>query len=158
MVELDVKIEAGDLYDFMLIHTYNSSSGLLGSVVGALAVLTGLVKGEVLFVVLGGVLLFYLPWTLFLKSRKQVLENPVFAQPLHYVLDETGIAVSQGENREHQNWSEMVKAVSTRRSIIVYTSKNGATIFPRKQMQDKTTSVIQIICTNMEPKKVKIRY
>lgn len=157
MVELDVKIEAGDLYDYMLMHTYNSASGILGSCIGALAAFVGFAKGPVILGILGLIVLVYLPWTLFLKSRQQVLNNPAFAQPLHYRLDEQGIAVSQGEMEEHQDWANMVKAVSTSRSIIVYTSKNSATIFPRKQMGDKTTSVIQSICTNMEPKKVRIR-
>lgn len=157
MIELDVKIEAGDLYDYMLMHSYNSASGLLGSGVGAVAVLVGFAKGQPIFWILGFVLLLYLPWTLFLKSRQQALNNPAFANPLHYTLDEQGITVSQGEAEEHQDWADMVKAVSTGRSIIVYTSRNSATIFPRKQMDDKTTAVIQMICTHMEPKKVRIR-
>ena len=37
MVELDVKITSGDLYDFLLRHSYNSVSGLLGAVIGALS-------------------------------------------------------------------------------------------------------------------------
>lgn len=157
MVELDVKIEAGDLYDYMLMHTYNGASGLLGSCVGALAVVVGLAKGQHIFWILGLILIAYLPWTLFLKSRQQALTNPAFQKPLHYVLDEQGITVSQGEASEHQDWENMVKAVSTSRSIIVYTGKSNATIFPRKQMGDKETAVIQMICSNMEPKKVKIR-
>ena len=39
MVELDVKITSGDLYDFLLRHSYNSVSGLLGAVIGALGVI-----------------------------------------------------------------------------------------------------------------------
>lgn len=158
MIELDVKIEAGDLYDYMLMHTYNGASGLIGSGVGAVAVLFGLMKGVPIYWILGLALLLYLPWTLFLNSRKQALNNPAFKQPLHYLLDEQGITVSQGEQTECQSWDNMVKAVSTSRSIIVYTSKNSATIFPRKQMGDKTTSVIQMISTHMSPKKVRIRY
>ena len=157
MVELDVKIEAGDLYDYMLMHHYNSASGLLGSCVGGLAVVVGIIKGQPIFWILGAVLVLYLPWTLFLKSRQQTVNNPVFKRKLHYLLDEQGITVSQGDASEHQAWSDMVKAVSTGRSIIVYTSKNNATIFPRKQMGDKETAVIQTICSNMNPKKVKIR-
>jgi len=35
--------------------------------------------------------------------------------------------------------------------------KNNATIFPKSQMQDKTTDVIEMISTHMPPTKVKIR-
>lgn len=157
MVELDIKIEAGDLYDYMLRHTYNSPSGMLGSMVGALMVIVALPQNQWIFVIGGLVLLLYLPWTLFIKSRQQVLTNPVFKQPLHYVLDGEGIHISQGDVEEMQSWDNMVKAVSTSRSIIVYTSKVNATIFPKRQLGDKTAAVIETISTNMPPKKVKIR-
>lgn len=157
MVELDVKIEAGDLYDYMLMHSYNSASGLLGSGVGAVAVLVGVMKGQMIFLLAGIALLLYLPWTLFLKSRQQALGNPAFKEPLHYVLDEQGITVSQNGEQQRQDWGDMVKAVSTGRSIIVYTSKVNATIFPRRELKDKETDVIEIISTHMPPKKVRIR-
>ena len=126
MVELDVKITSGDLYDFLLRHSYNSVSGLLGAVIGAL-------------------------------GKQQVANNPVFREPLHYVLDENGITISQGDSSTCQAWEDCLKAVSTGRSIIVYTAKNNATIFPKSQMQDKTTDVIEMISTHMPPAKVKIR-
>lgn len=157
MVELDVKITAGDLYDFMLMHSYNQPSGIMGSVLGALMVFVALPQKNWLLLIGGIVLLLYLPWVLFLKSRQQVLNNPTFAEALHYVLDENGITISQGETTATQSWDEMVKAVSTSRSIIVYTSKVNATIFPKTQMQDKKINVIEMISTHMPPAKVKIR-
>lgn len=157
MIELDVKIGSGDLYDYLLMHTYNSSSGIVGSCVGALFVVVFFMTGKVPCLLAGILLLVYLPWTLFIKSKQQVLNNPVFKQPLHYVLDEEGITISQGEAETKQSWQDMVKAVSTGRSIIVYTSRVNATIFPRKQMGERTADVIRMISTHMDPKKVKIR-
>ena len=157
MVELDVKIEAGDLYDYMLMHTYSSASGVLGSAVGALLILLALGTQRWAFIVLGIILLLYLPWTLFIKSRRQVLTNPSFQKPLHYVMDDVGITISQGEDSVQYPWEELYKAVSTGRSIIVYTSRVNATIFPKKQMEDKRAGVIEMISTHMPPNKVKIR-
>lgn len=157
MVELDVKIEAGDLYDYMLMHTYSSASGVLGSAVGALLILLAIGTQRWAFIVLGIILLLYLPWTLFIKSRRQVLTNPSFQKPLHYVLDDIGITISQGEDSVQYSWEELYKAVSTGRSIIVYTSRVNATIFPKKQMEDKRAGVIEMISTHMPPNKVKIR-
>lgn len=157
MVELDVKIEAGDLYDYMLMHTYSSASGVLGSTVGALLILLAIGTQRWAFIVLGVILLLYLPWTLFIQSRRQVLTNPSFQKPLHYVLDDTGITISQGEDSVQYPWEELYKAVSTGRSIIVYTSRINATIFPKKQMEDKRAGVIEMISTHMPPNKVKIR-
>lgn len=157
MVELDVKIEAGDLYDYMLMHTYHSASGLLGSGVGAVAILVGIMRGQFLFLLAGLVLLLYLPWTLYLKSRQQALSNPAFKEPLHYLLDEQGITISQNGQEQHQDWDSMVKAVATGHSIIVYTGRINATIFPNREMKDKRTDVIEMISTHMPPKKVRIR-
>jgi hypothetical protein len=157
MVELDIKIEAGDLYDYTLRHAYNSPSGLMGSILGAVMIIVGVMQQAWIFVIGGAVLLLYLPWTLFIKSRQQAMSNPVFKEPLHYVLDENGITISQGEVSTTQSWADMVKAVSTSRSIIVYTSKVNATIFPKSQLGDMKDAVIEIISTHMPPNKVKIR-
>ncbi len=157
MVEVDIKIGAGDLYDYMLMHSYNSPAGIMGSALGAVMVLVALSTKYWLLLIGGIVLLLYLPWVLFIKSRQQALNNPVFRQPLHYVLDENGITISQGETSTTQVWENMVKAVSTGRSIIVYTSRVNATIFPKSQMGDKKTTVIEVISMYMPPSKVKIR-
>lgn len=157
MLELDVKIEAGDLYDYMLRHSYNSASGMIGSCFGALLVVFSLGTGQWLYLVFGLIILLYLPWTLFIRSRKQILTNASFQQSLHYTLDEEGITISQGEDAVKYLWEEMHKAVSTGRSIILYTSPTNATIFPRKQLEDKSKAVIEMISTHMPPAKVKIR-
>lgn len=157
MVELDIKIGAGDLYDYMLMHNYNSPAGIMGSVMGAVMVMVGLAKAHWILVIAGIVLLLYLPWTLFIKSRQQIMNNPVFKQPLHYVLDDNGITISQGETSTTQSWDDMVKAVSTSKSIILYTSRINATIFPKSQMGDQKAAVIEVISTHMPPKKVKIK-
>lgn len=157
MVELDVKIKASDLYDFMLMHHYNQPSGLLGSILGALMILVALPEKKWIFLIGGLALLLYLPWVLFIKSRQQALNNPAFQQPLHYVLDENGMTISQGEETATQSWDDMYKAVSTSKSIILYTSRANATIFPKDQMGDKKAAVIEVISTHMPPKKVKIR-
>ena len=86
--------------------------------------------------------------------REEVFEDVKAA--LHEI-DVNGITVSQGELSEGQSWENMVKAVSTPRSIIVYTSRVNATIFPKREMGDKTPYVIEMISTHMPPAKVKIR-
>lgn len=157
MVEVDVKIEAGDLYDYMLMHTYNSPAGIVGACFGAMLVVIAVLRMKWILLVAGLIVLAYLPWTLFLKSRRQLLRNPSFKEPLHYVLDEEGITVSQGEEKQSQAWKDMVKAVSTGRSIIVYTSRVNATIFPKRELGDQKAALIEMISTHMPPARVKIR-
>lgn len=157
MVKLTVKIEAGDLYDYMLRHSYNSPAGILGSAVGAVMVVFSLMSQYWAGLVLGAVILLFLPWTLFVRSRKQILGNPVFQEPLQYTLDDEGLKISQGEEEAGMAWEDMYKAVSTGRSIILYTSRVNATIFPKRQLGDQKAAVIEMISTHMPPAKVKIR-
>ena len=138
-------------------HTYNSAAGIMGTAFGAILILLAVGTQRWAFIALGAVVILYLPWTLFVRSRRQVLSNPSFQKPLHYVLDEEGITISQGEDSVQYLWGEMHKAVSTSRSVIVYTSRVNATLFPKRQMEDKKIDVIEMISTHMPPNKVKIR-
>lgn len=156
-VEFDVRITPGALYDYMLFHTYTSPAGLIGAVTGALLVTAFFMGTGVLCLIAGIIILAYLPWTLFLKSRQQFLANPAFKMPLHYKMTEEGIEVSQNGEVQSQKWEDMFKAVSTPKSLIVYTSRINASIFPRKDLKENATAVIRMISTHMPPKKVKIR-
>ena len=158
MLEYDVKITDKELYDYMMVHSYNSASGIMGSCLGGLMVVVALMNGHWIYLICGVVLLLYLPFNLKIKSKQQILNNPSFKESLHYRLDDEGITISQGEQSQSQKWSDMYKAISTGKSIIVYTSKVSATIFPRKQLGDDVIKVIEMISTHMSPKKVKIRY
>ncbi|MCM1191745.1 MAG: YcxB family protein [Butyrivibrio sp.] len=157
MIELDVKIESKDLYDYMLRHSYNSAVGIIGSCFGAMVIVLAVMTKQWIYLIFGLIILLYLPWTLFFRSKRQVLSNPSFQKPLHYLLDEQGLTISQGEESVQYLWEEMHKAVSTGRSIILYTSPMNATIFPKAQLEDRKAAVIEMISTHMPPAKVKIR-
>lgn len=156
-IEFDIKITSGDLYDYMLHHTYTSPSGLIGAGAGSLMIVAFFAGAGALSLIAGLIILGYLPISLFLKSKQQFLVTPAFREPLHYRMTEEGIEVSQREERQSQKWEDMYKAVSTSRSLIVYTSPVNASIFPKREMKDFTPGVIEIISTHMPPKKVKIR-
>lgn len=156
-VEFDVKMEAGILYDYMMHHTYSSFIGIFGTVIGALLLIVFFADRQILFLIAGIVVLVYQPWSLFLRSRQQMIKNPAFKKPLHYKLTEEGIEVSQDGETDSQKWEDMYRAVSTGGSIIVYTSRINACIFPKKDMGENKYKVIEMISTHMPPKKVKIR-
>lgn len=155
-VEFDVKINAGVLYDYMLHHTYTGSAGILGSAVGALGVVAFFMNGYPLYLILGVIILFYQPVSLYMRAKRQALQ-PVFKEPLHYKMTEEGVTVSQGETEQFQAWDDMFRAVSTGRSIILYTSRVNASIFPKADLGEKQAEVIAMISKHMPPKKVSIR-
>ena len=156
-LEFDVKVDSKVLYDYMLHHTYGSFQGVLGTAVGALMLVGFAITGYVIWLIAGIVLLAYLPWSLFLKSKQQMLSTPVFQKPLHYRMTEEGVEISQGEAKEFQKWEHMWKATSTGKSIILYTSRVNACIFPRADLKGKEVAVIEMISQYMSPANVKIK-
>jgi hypothetical protein len=157
-LEFDVKITASAMYDYLLYHTYTSLSGLLGTIVGVFLIMAFVATKYPIYLIAGLVLILYLPCTLFLRANQQVVNTPAFKKPLHYKMTDDGISVSQGESEEKQSWDSCYKAVSTSKSIIVYTSRTTASIFPKSDLGDKKDALVQIISTHMPPQKVKIRF
>lgn len=156
-VEFDVKMTTAKMYDYMLFHMFTSFQGILGESMGVILIGAFVLSGKWIYLIAGLIVLFYLPVALYMNAKKQVLLNPAFKDVLHYKLDGEGITITVGESSESQKWEDMRKAVSTNRSIIVYTSKVGASIFPKEDMGAECAHVIEMISTHMNPKKVNIR-
>lgn len=157
LYEVDVQIDTSVLYDYFLRHIYNSFSGMLGTFIGIVLVMLYVMKdASVLYLICGIVVILYLPVSLYLTAKTQAMQAS-FQTPLHYAFYENGVEVSQGETRQMQAWETMFKAVSTSKSIILYTGKNAASIFPRRDLGEDAYALIQVISTHMDPKKVKIK-
>jgi len=157
LYEADIQINTSILYDYFLRHVYTSFSGLFGTIIGVFMLMLYFIKeSSVIYLICGIVIILYLPWSLYLTAKKQALQE-TFKNPLHYAFYENGVQVSQGDIKQMQKWEDMQKAVSTAKSIILYTGKNSASIFPRKDLEEDAVGLIQIISTHMDPKKVKIK-
>lgn len=157
LYEVDVHMTASILYDYMLRHTYMSLTGPLATVLGIMCIMFFMNGASFIYLLAGIVIIAYLPWNLFLNAKRQVLTNEAFKKPLHYSFTEEGIYVSQDGRMEMQRWENMYKAVSTGKSVIVYTSKVNASIFPRKDLGGDSVALLEILCRYMDPKKVKFK-
>ena len=157
-VEFDVKITAGDLYDYMLSHTYSGFSGLFGSIVGALFIVYyAATRTNLYFLIAGILILLYIPCSLYMRAKKQAAMNEFFKKPLHYTLTDEGVTVTQGDYEMFQEWSIVYRAKSTNKSLLLYTSKVNAWIFPKRDLGEKREDVIQIISQHVSPDKIKIK-
>ena len=112
----------------------------------------------VLSFVAGILLIVYLPISLLRSSFMKVKMIDFFKEPVSYLLNDEGITVSAQGEEQTIPWSDCVKACNTRQSYFVYTGKNSAFIFPKKDMGDKTGDVLMMINTHMDPAKVKIKF
>lgn len=156
-IEFDVKMTTNKMYDYMLHHTFTSFQGIIGEAVGILLIAAFAASGKWLYLAAGIVVVLYLPVALYMNAKKQILLSPVFKETLHYTLTEEGIAIRVGEEEDFQEWKNMCKAISTGKSIIVYTSKRSASIFPKSDLGNQKLAVIEMISKHMDPKKVNIR-
>lgn len=157
LYEIDVQIKASDLYDYSLRHSYTSLGGLLSTIVGVLMIYAYFAKNaSALYLIFGLIVVFYIPINLFLMSRQQAMQE-TFQKPLHYAFYENGMEVSQDDLKEMIGWDYIVKAVATSKSIIVYTGKNRASIFPRRDLQPDATALLRVLSTHVDPKKMKIK-
>ncbi len=157
MIEFDVKMTTAKLYDYMLRHTMTSFQGILAVALGLFLVVGFFTTMNWKFLAAGIVLILYTPITLYFSARRQMQKNPVFANVLHYRLSEDGITIEVNEESDHQSWQDMYRAVSTLRSVILYTNKINACIFPKEDMGSQKDEVIKMICTHMDPSRVSIR-
>lgn len=157
-VEFDVKISCGNLYDYLVHYTYLSLQGIIGVLAGVFFLAEYFMSFQLMYLAVAVIILAYLPISLYLKAKQQSL-NPVFKEPLHYRMTDEGVFVSQGEEEQMQKWEDMYKAGSTISSVLLYTAKRNASIFPKKQLQkqDVYEKTIEMISTHMPPKKVNIR-
>lgn len=156
-IEFDVQMTTKKMYDYMLYHTFRSFSGIMGEIVGIMLIACFFAAHKPLYLIAGIVVVLYLPVALYINAKKQVTLNSVFKTPLHYTLNEEGITVHSGDASDSQKWEDMHKAVSSSKSIIIYTNKINACIFPKSDLGDKLPDVIKMISTHMDPKRVVIR-
>ena len=159
-IEFDVRMTTSKMYDYMLRHVFTTFAGIIGEVLGILLIIGFFVytsDNRWLYLLVGIVVVFYQPVSLYVRAKRQVQMNEVFKEPLHYILDEKGITVKSGENEDSLGWDKMYKAVSTTKSVILYTTRINACIFPKEDMGDQKDSIIKMICTHMDPKQVNIK-
>ncbi len=155
-MELDIQITKKDLYDYQLSYAYTSPSGLFGTIIGCLFLVGFLNTMTPLYLIIGLFVILYFPWMLHIKAAQQAA-SPAFKEPLHYRLFEEGIEVSRGEEKQLVPWERVTKAGATGKSILLYTSKVNAFIFPKRTLGERSGELIRIISLYVAPDKVKIR-
>lgn len=155
-IEFDVKITTGSLYDYMLRHTFTSFSGILGEIVGVFLIFGFLASRQFMYLAAGIIVICYVPVALFFQAKRQA-SAPAFKEPLHYKLTEEGIEIEVLGEHDAKPWSAVTKVVSTGQSIVMYTGKVNASIFPWKDIKAQKTEIVQMISTHVDPKKVNIR-
>ena len=157
--EFDFQMDEKTLSDFYMSYNMSGISGFIWPILGALAIVIAILSGEttpttyrLLYVVFGLIFIFYIPWDLKRKAKKQIAKNPAYAKPIHYVLDETGITTVQEENSATLEWKHFSKIKRTKRSMILYMRNRNACVIPLEVFGDDLEEACSWLKTKVEQK------
>ena len=134
--EFDFQMDEKTLTDFYMSYNMGGFSGFVWPVIGVIAIILAILSGDatpityrLLYVIFGLLFIFYIPMDLKRKAKKQLKQNPVYAEPIHYILDEEGITTTQGENEATVGWENFSKMKLTKKSVILYMRNRNACVF-----------------------------
>ena len=133
--EFDFQMDEKTLGDFYTSHNMGGVSGLLWPLLGVFAIVLAIISGDttpisyrIIYVLFGFLFVFYIPFDLKRKAKKQVKTNPYNAQPIHYILDEEGVTTIQGENQAKVTWDKFSKIKLTKKSMFLYMRNKNACV------------------------------
>ena len=156
-MKFEISITTKTLYRFMLRQAYIGVSGWVGVFIGAMMVVLYFRTDNIWALILSVVVVFYTPWSLFLRSIKQIKLSPAFKTPTHYSVDENGISAAQGEKAVLVAWEQLYKIAGSRKCIYVYTSPIYAWIIPRADLGDQAAALVEMITLHLPKAKIKGR-
>lgn len=161
-IKFKTQITGKDMGIFNIYVMYRKFSGifsmLMGLVAFALAIYTiisGNITNGIIFIMIGCLFVFYFPWILIKRGKRQVNMNPTFNSPLHYTLDSNGVSIDQKSEHAKLKWEDCYKAVEISKAIYLFTSPKMAFIWPKDQIAQEYNDIKSVIKANMSPLKTK---
>lgn len=165
--ELDVKMKADYIFDMLLYHMYSTFGGFMLNVAGLAVIITGGMRytfhksslaGAIGLMLFGVLLLVVTPLNLKLRARNTT-KLPKYRNTIHYGFDGDGIDETINCHVNHYDWSQILKAVSTPKTITFYLSDGGSVlVFPKEAFDPATfQSVMWHLSHNVVMGKIFIR-
>ncbi|MBR6224014.1 MAG: YcxB family protein [Lachnospiraceae bacterium] len=150
--EFDISMRVSDMRAFMFYSNYRGFSGWFG-VILSLAALGLLIANFSSYdtgarLVLGFLAALFTivnPLMILMKAPQTVKLNPVYKKPLHYVLDEGGITISQDETDQSIEWSTGYKLIIKKNAYYLFTAKRFAFIFPKDELGGEAEEIREYI-------------
>ena len=153
-INLKIKIETNNLYEFMMNNNYKSIRGIISvlfslvSTVGTIIFweqFSGIQKALMIFMSL--LFTVIAPLEYYVRARRQVKKN--FADELEYIFDESSITIKKENESSSLKWNEVMKVVNTKNLIVVYFTPIRAFIIPKKSIGEKFDDLKEIMEKNI---------
>lgn len=155
--EFDIRLSVQDMYRFSMHHNYTGFQGIFSILIAIMAFVAAFLTHDkmgnsytVLYILFGIVFLFYMPITLYLAAKRQILKSDQLKNTLHYLVDENGITVSQNGESATLPWKQVYKMVATKHNLLVYSTRVNAYILPLAQLGDQYKTVKEIAGKHLE--------
>lgn len=162
-LEFDIKLTPRDMYRFNMYQTYSGVHGWLSVLAAVLLfAMAGRTYGEVkgmytgFYIIFGCVLLFYLPFTLYVRSKHSIAASEVLQGSLHYTVGEDGFVVSQGEANAELKWEQIYRMVATKHNVLVYSNRIHAYVIPRAQLKETYGALAALATAKLPKHRVKM--
>lgn len=163
-IEFDIKITDKDMYRFNMFHAYTGFQGIFATIIGVAVIVVAIVTlGEVtplysfLYFLLGAVFLIYVPVSLKMRSKRQILLSPVLKETLHYTVDEAGVHVKVQEQNADLEWNMIYKMITTKSNLLIYSTRVNAYVIPLKQLGEQYEPVKQMAQQKLEKYRLRMR-
>ncbi|MEE0685139.1 MAG: YcxB family protein [Lachnospiraceae bacterium] len=162
-VKASVQLTTKQLYEFLMRHTYFCFGGVVGLLLSiggftgfALVVNEENISAAYLGVLFGIGLLFTViqPLIVFRNAKKQSRAYKKY--PLEYTISERGIEVKQDDAEGSNTWENVMKIVSTKRLVIIYTSKVHAYVIPRAALEGSMEEFKELVKTHCHASYINI--
>ncbi|MBO5302976.1 MAG: YcxB family protein [Lachnospiraceae bacterium] len=162
--EFDITLTSLDMYRFSMYHTYTGMQGILSIIIAIMCFVAAVVtRGNVtdmytaLYAGFGVIFLLYMPFTLYLRAKRQFLMSKSLRSTLHYRIDEKGIHTTQNEASADLSWEQVYKVVSTKSNVLIYSSRIHAYIIPREQIIKQYETIRKIAGASLPAYRFKMK-
>ena len=91
------------------------------------------------------------------QGKSALAASEVLRGTLHYLVDENGFTVSQGEESAKLPWDQIYKMVATKSNVLVYSTRINAYIIPREQLGEQYKELAKIANEKLPKHRVKMQ-
>lgn len=164
-IELDIKIDAKDLFYFNIRQAYKGTQGVLSILLPILAfayAITSIGQMDVIYTILyfalGVLFLFYVPLSLWKRANKVVNDpNNALSKTLHYEFKEDVIRVSVEEDSVEFKWDNIFMMKTSGDLLLVYTNRINAYILPMEQVGETYDRLSELAHAKLQKYRIKMK-
>ena len=163
-IAFSVQMTPKEIFRFMCYHVYSKLSGIFGVLLSMVACIILVVsfpeltdQSRTILILIAIWFLILYPVMLYTRSSGQVKRNPIYQKPLHYVIERSGITISQEENEQMVSWEQITTVVETKYQYLFYSSRIHAFIFPKEMIGVESDVFNQKVCGYIEDKQIRLK-